>query len=132
MWEAYAASLQATYHSFPCKEKARGGLGCVFFLLWQKKTGVSLRQASASNAHPRCIYMVQVPFLQKNNGYPIGYPLFLVREAGRRHRKRHIIRFPAERENLFILLRRLFSNKTASLMFAGDPVIRQVLADTCV
>ena len=53
---------------------------------------------------------------------------FLVREAGLRHRKRHIIRFPAERENLFILLRRLFPSEIASLDFAGGPVIGRVRA----
>ena len=55
----------------------------------------------------------------------------MVREAGQRRHKRHIILFPAERETSFILLRRLFPSKTASLDFAGDPVIKRVLADTC-
>jgi hypothetical protein len=45
----------------------------------------------------------------------------MVREAGRRRRKRHIIRFPAKQENLFIMLRLLSPAKPLRWVSPGTP-----------
>ena len=54
----------------------------------------------------------------------------MVREAGRRRRKRHIIRFPAEQENLFILLRLLSPTNPLRWASSGTPELREFSQDT--